>query len=795
MRFTLSLARGRRVGLLYTGVVVFALLAALTARTVWRAWNDRAGQARTAAVFELVQQRMPSRPIEAPGAIAWLREQLTAYRHHLPPGDAAAFERLSNEADGVPSELAGAAQAMRSIAATAAISAAAVDLPPLLDVPPAGPSRRALSLLETSGRTFVVTRRHGLEGDGRSNGFVSRLLSPMAGARKPLNAALQDVARPVRLYALAEDGTLLSLPWPAADETEPAAARGEARQLSSRPTLPSFAPEEFFFRFSESEQEAVRYSGFYVDLGGRGLVSTLTMPVEAGGQAGVLALDLAHAVDWDRFASTIAPPLAAAIVHAGSDAPESWAGWQAALSTGAPAALRRALDEVVARAGRSSAGLAPITHAVVPDVGAIASFHVSDRAWLLAFFPSAAPSFPGGAVALLGVVLAILLTGFEVNRRKAEREADRAARALGEKQNLLNTMQVPLVVVDPNTDEIVSANQVAESIGITRGARFADRVSADPRARAHYERTQVATTEARRAYGVPIRVETGSGPSLDRFAIVRSVAVTAPIEALSADERHRLAILFLVDPQSDLRLLLDDVESAAHRDERRRLAALLSHGLDALADVLRRSVAGDTPSRTLSPWLAEYLQRRIHVTAWLLDHWEQPPPPHDAVVDAAQARDTLSSLDRIFAAVREDRELRSRLGWANGPLSREGEAPPLATSIDWPEEFETTLPVRGGLGFFLTEVLSNAMRHGAPGSTPRVAIRCDRVKGELVFEAGNDRRDARVRPGSQYGGLALLGGMARLFGWREFTATPDGERFVVSWRAPLTRRDQPGRPD
>jgi hypothetical protein len=27
-----------------------------------------------------------------------------------------------------------------------------------------------------------------------------------------------------------------------------------------------------------------------------------------------------------------------------------------------------------------------------------------------------------------------------------------------------------------------------------------------------------------------------------------------------------------------------------------------------------------------------------------------------------------------------------------------------------------TLPVRGGLGFFLTEVLSNAMRHGVAGS-------------------------------------------------------------------------------
>ena len=104
------------------------------------------------------------------------------------------------------------------------------------------------------------------------------------------------------------------------------------------------------------------------------------------------------------------------------------------------------------------------------------------------------------------------------------------------------------MVVDPNTDTIVSANRIAESIGIRRGTRFIDRVSADPRARAHYERTQVATSEPRRAYGVPIRVETNDGQSAERFALVRSVAVTAPIEALEADERHRLGILFLVEP-------------------------------------------------------------------------------------------------------------------------------------------------------------------------------------------------------------------------------------------------------
>jgi hypothetical protein len=789
MRTTLSPARLRRVRLLYAGLAVFVLLAVLTARTVWRAWNERAGQARTAAVFELVQQRMPSRPIEAPGAIAWLREQLAAYRAHLQTREASAFARLADEAAAVPPELHGAAEAMRSVIASAS---SPVDLPAPGARAPGGPSRRALSILTADGSTFVVTRRHALEKDPSSNAFVARLLAPMAAARRPLDAALRGSARPVRLYALGEDGTLVSLPWPPSGETQEAGARSEALQLSSRPALPSFAPEEFFFRFSEGEQISVRYSGFYVDLGGRGLVSTVTMPVDGPGEAGVLALDLAHTVDWDHFARTIAPPLAATIVHASADAPATWSAFRNALPAAAPPALRNALDGVVTAQVSSTGEVSPITHAVVPEVGAVAAFHVSERAWLLAFFPSVAPSFPGGAIALLGAVLAVLLTGFEMNRRKAEREADRAARALGEKQNLLNTMQVPLIVVDPNTDEVVSANRVAESIGIRRGARFAERISPEPRARAHYERTQVATSEARRAYGVPIRVEAEGGASSEQFAIVRSVAVTAPIEALAADERHRLAILFLIDPQSDLRLLIDDVQSAAHTDERRRLAGLLSHGLDSLADVLRRRVAGDRG--TLS-WLAEYLQRRIHVIAWLLDHWDGPAPPHDAVVDEAQAHETLASLERIFADVKGDPDLRARLGWANGPLATGGSHLPFATTIDWPAEFETTLPVRGGLGFFLTEVLSNAMRHGAAGSMPRVTIQCDRVRRELVFRVENECRDDRARDGSKYGGLALLTGMARLFGWRDFSAGTDGSRFLVTWRASLTRRDQPGKPD
>ena len=793
MRTTLQPVRTRRVRLLYAGVAIFVLLAWLTADSVWRAWNERAGRARAGAVFDLVQQRMPSRPTEAPGAMAWLRDQLAAYRLRLPEAAASSYARLSADGESAPPELQRVASIMRELTAANAASQSIVRIEAAGN---SGTSRRAVSVVNAGGSTLVVTRRRALEIEPASNRFVQRFAGVLGAARSGIDRALASGARPVRLYAVAEDGTLLSLPWPS--DTEPAdeIARLEAVQLAARPKLPSFAPEEFFFTFDSAEQDVLRYSGFYLDLGGRGLVSTLTMPLAYDGQNGVLALDISHAIDWNGFASAIEAPLAAAAVTVTGDAPPTWPALRQALGPAAPADLRSALDKVV-EAGGTAGDVFPIAHAVVADVGAVAAFQVSHTTWLLTFFPRSAPPFPAGAVALLAGVLVLLLTGFEVNRRKAEREADNAARALQEKQNLLNTMQVPLMVVDPNTDAIVSANQMAESIGIRRGTRFIDRVSAEPRARAHYERTQVATSEPRRAYGVPIRVETGDGRSAERFALVRSVAVTAPIEALEADERHRLGILFLVEPKSDLALVVEEVDQDARRDERRRLAGLLSHGLDTLVQVLQRSMAATSaaPMPALTTWLAEYLERRIHVTGWLLDHWDREPPTHDSVVDAAQAGETLASLERVFGEARSDAELRARLDWANGPLSADSVAPPFSTTLDWPLDYQMTLPIRGGLGFFLTEALSNAMRHGAPGSVPGLAIRCDRVRKELEFIVENERREGAAAARSTYGGLAILEGMARLFGWRAFAAGPQGSRFVVSWRAPLTRRDQPGQPD
>src|SRR5262249_30239593 len=142
----------------------------------------------------------------------------------------------------------------------------------------------------------------------------------------------------------------------------------------------------------------------------------------------------------------------------------------------------------------------------------------------------------------------------------------------------------------------VSSNRAAETIGIRAGSRFADLVWPDRRSREHYQRMQVASPEPRRAYGMPVAVKDEHGRTVQRYAVVRSVAVTAPIAALSADQRHRLGILFVLD-EDDLSLFASDIDAHAHRDERQRLAGLLSHGIDTLARVLEHRLASGQRDR------------------------------------------------------------------------------------------------------------------------------------------------------------------------------------------------------
>ena len=813
-------ASGRRWGsrLLYLGVFLFALLVILAALSIRKEWQERIGQSRSDAIFQLVQGRTPARPTETPGATAWLNLELRRYRERIAdPGKARLYGEVAEWQDtrSVPPFF----LPIRNLLASRPRDAGARAVPAFHPAEEPG-GLRAQSFLELDRRWFAVTRRRELESNdlaSPSNRFLlaaaPRLLAlsedlPRVLAASPLPALPGSrPPRVVRLYELAEDGTLISLPLPADPEHSRQSAIAEGNGFRGSPERPTFVSNEFYFRFDYADsKDQTFYSGLYLDLGGQGLIATITTPLRdpAPGERGLVGADLTFDIDWEAFARGIDPPMIASVVRlAGPPARNRpWEEIEGAFSDGQPAALRRAVAALANQPPAAASESVPyVLHGVVEGQGAVAAFQVAAATWLVVLFPKTQSHLPLIPLALSAVMLVALLWGFEVNRRRAERAQGKAELAFQEKQNLLSTMQVPLVVVDPNTDEVVYGNQAAETLGVRAGSRIGDLVAHDPRARDHYERMQVAKPEPRRAYGLPVRVLGEDGREEERYAIVRSVAVTAPIEALRADERHRLGILFLVEPEADLALLTEEIEQETRQDERRKLAGLLSHGVDTLVRVLAHGLrtSGGTASRPeLVSWLAGYIDRRLRATAWLLDHWEaEPPLPPDSSVEAAQAQATLERLEAVFALAARDADLRTRLHWDNGVLSErpEGQGPVFTREIDWPEDFWFACPVRGGFGFFLGEVLINAIRHGRPGSTPALRIALDRVRRELVFEVENEVRNGAEGEGETYGGKSILKRLARLFEWRDLWFERREAGYVVSWRVPASERGEPRRAD
>jgi PAS domain-containing protein len=830
--------------LLYLGVALVVALVVVTYLALRQEWRQRIGQSRGQAIYELVQDTVPSRPTETPGVSAWLHLELKRYHDHIPdPAKARLYAEIVDwhDENSLPPFLAD----LRADLAAPAPPAPPTDAPeamPAVELDHGTPGGggdggaaatlqfRVQSYLELHGRPLVLTRRRAIDSGEAAiaaNRFVfaaaHHLLAADAAfratlARRPLPAVPgNEGPRVVRLYAVSEDGTLLSDPIaPASADARQQrdAALGEGREFRKLPELPNFVPNEFIFRFdftSPGWQSRAYYSGLYLDLGGQGVVATLLVPVRDAetGWAAVVCADLVFAIDWQDFAAHIEPPMVAEVVHLDTPAREPWRPWAAMAShtqPGVPVALRSAVTGLASGEERTGRTVNPfyLYHGSVESQGAVAALQVASTTWLVTLFPSTPSRFALLPAVLLGLLLAVLLVSFEASRRRTERAQRKAEREFEEKQNLLNTMQVPLMVVDPNTDELVFSNRAAASLGIVPGTRALDLVVDEPRAREHYARMQVADPLTRRAYGVPLRVRGEDGQPETRYAIIRSVAVTAPIEVLHADQRHRLGVLFMLEPEADLALWAADREESMRSDERRKLAGLLAHGVDSLARVLAHLLEetpepGRAADLDLARWLAAYLERRVLATAWLLEHWAAIPPlPPDSSIEAAQAEATVATFREIFARVRDDARLRSRLHWDNGVLA---ERPAqgnevLRAAIDWPEEYWFAAPLRGGFGFFLGEVLINAVRHGRPGSVPAMTITLDPVRRELLFEVANEvpRRassDAGARGQESYGGRRILERLAELCEWQDLRFTRDDGTFRVTWRVPVSHRGDP----
>ena len=346
--------------------------------------------------------------------------------------------------------------------------------------------------------------------------------------------------------------------------------------------------------------------------------------------------------------------------------------------------------------------------------------------------------------------------------------------------------------------------QTASSL-ITRVSRALPALVFAVPAQEHYLRTQSLNEEIRRAYGVPVRTNesNNSDQSQERFAIVRSVAVTAPIESLNADERHRLGILFLLDEQKDLKLLLEERIGESRNDEKRRLANLLNHGVDSLARILRHELEKPTiEQQEFVGWLSMYLSERIQLMAWTLENWGSIRPVTESrIITRDTIEATIARHEQALRATAADRKLREKLHWNNGIVSNVSSADTtdiILADLKWSRESGFAVPQNGVIGFFIGEVLVNAVRHGSPGSKIQFRVNENRIRNQLDFEVTNAVNGEPTKPIAaqrRFGGIAILNELSRLCGWEAPEFQTQGDCFQIRWSIPIIKQTPAGHTD
>ena len=217
---------------------------AFTARSIWIAWHERSGEAqgaRPSSISSASGRR--SRPTDAPGAMAWLRLELDRYATHVSiPSARACIGSFAAGGDRVPAELQplarrdGAAAAVGGRRAARATRARPIRRRPA-DVAAPSAARRArrpdarrhaparagadrAGTAPTASDRFVRRRRAGAR---RGAQAASARASPQSAL--PARAGRSRAASGA-LYAVAEDGTLVSAPW---DDARGGPARASTR--------------------------------------------------------------------------------------------------------------------------------------------------------------------------------------------------------------------------------------------------------------------------------------------------------------------------------------------------------------------------------------------------------------------------------------------------------------------------------------------------------------------------------------------------------------------------------------
>ena len=789
------------------------------------AWQRAIGRGARRRRLRSGRPAHPSRPTDAPGAMAWLRLRARPLRGASRRRTGRALYRASPRA-AIACPTSCGRSAGRAVASPSSTGAGDAALRCRRRAPSPVALRRQRVVSTSAASTLVVTRRRALDDAPISAAIAARIafldaVVPALVARADRDRRGASAAarcrrcrgrrppRPVRVYAVAEDGDagVGAVAGRARDDGMPSSAnwRCSRRGRTCRRSRPRSSSSGSI----RARQPPTRWRLLRVLSRSRrprpGLDGDACRSRSARGASAAFSRSISPSTSTGAaFAASVEPPVAGAAVTVPSAVAASW-----------PASTRRCRRRAARRCGARSATLArarsptaaadspaPLRHGVVDGPGAVAAFQVSDARWLLMLFPQRAPAFPVTAVALLAGLLALLLAGFEINRRRADGERRNAERALAEKQNLLNTMQVPLVVVDPNTDVIVSSNRAAEAIGIRAGGRFADLVWPDD-ARARALRADAGRARPSRgaptACRSPCATSTGAArratPSSDRSPSPRRSRRSPPTSGIGS------ACCSCSSPTPTWRCSPTTSTSRAHRDERRRLAGLLSHGVDTLARVLEHCLSqpdSDADQRANSP-------RGSPTTSSAAS----PSPPGCSITGTRSRRSrptassiAISSSRRSIASAAFCARSATIASCARGCTGTTACSPSprpdgriLEVDVDWPEPLRVHLA--GARRLRLVPRRGDRQRRAA-----RRAGHAARRVGVLRSRASRARvRRHRILPppgtdrsagGDAYGGLAMLRTIARLCEWREFQLESGTGTFQVTWRVPLSERGVQG---
>ncbi|MCH9688450.1 MAG: ATP-binding protein [Deltaproteobacteria bacterium] len=799
-----------------TDLAVYGLVALVMAASAWWVhlrWQAQLRSGRAQMLAQLLATSHAPRMVETPGVEAWLLELLHEAGTRLPASERRAYEQLLRPrgATGLPDGMQPLVQRLHVVAPSGQPSPATVQEVRSGPQPDAAhrQSLRAVGHVQVAGRTLVLTRRRSAFERGALPDDLAQAAAHLVALSEAWPSSVSAAGRLIRLYAIAEDGSFLSLPIPEGEPSPDALARTVAEetvQSQRRPRAPSLVTNSMFLEFDYGEplDTQAHYSGVYTDIAGSGFVASLSVPAvyEGGGLKMVIAADLAVDVPLDRLLEAADPSmqlaLTAPVRELRTPMWQPWTTLGASLPPDAPGALRR---EVQLRANleahedtwvpRGSL----VHHTPEDERGVLLGLQVSRRRWLVGWLAEDTASVPWVPL-LLGPGLLVGLLAW--TRRRGARllaQRDDARVRLEQRHGVLDLLHLPLVVVDPNDDTVVQANAAATELGVVPGRIFHEHLVADQtRSQRYYQTMQVLEGGRRRAYGVHLRPRPGETEG--RFALIRSVSLSEPQPGLGAAAHHRLGLVCVIDDEADLSHFLHDHLHDARQDERNKLASIVTHGADTLARVLAATLAEPHDDGALPQWLASYLLRRLHVSQWVLDRWGGPVC-HDvsSILGPEHISGALAQYEQIFATVAQRAALRARLHWNNGTLStpRPGGGPVVEVWIDWPPQYRVTAPAEGLFGYLLGEALTNAVKHGAPGQPITLEVDLDRGRRELCLSLRNaitaapDAPREAERDDKAYGGLAIASELARICGWSLETTTKD-ESFELRWSCAVTQQ-------